>query len=43
MIPAFDEWDIDDVDYKTLVKMTVKFPSTVSRMAYKLMSTLGKS
>jgi predicted transcriptional regulator of viral defense system len=39
MIPAFDELDIDDVDYKTLVKMTAKFPSTVSRMAHKLMNT----
>jgi len=38
-IPAFDELDIDDVDYKTLVKMTAKFPSTVSRMAHKLMNT----
>ena len=39
MIPAFDELDIDDVDYKTLVKMTAKFPSTVSQMAHKLMNT----
>ncbi len=43
MIPAFDELDLDDVDYETLVKMTAKFPSTVSRTVYKLMSALGKS
>ena len=43
MIPAFDEWDIDEVDYKTLVKMTAKFPSTVSRTVYKIVSALGKS
>jgi len=39
MIPAFDELDLDDVDYETLVKMTAKFPATVSRMAHKLMNT----
>ena len=43
MIPAFDELDIDDSDYKTLVKMTAKFPSTVSRAVHKLMSAPGKS
>ena len=43
MIPAFDELDIDDLDYKTLVKMTAKFPSTVSRAVHKLMSAQGKS
>ena len=43
MIPAFDELDLEDVDYETLVKMTAKFPSTVSRMVYKLLSALGKS
>ena len=43
MIPAFDELDVDDVDYKTLVKMAAKFPSTVSRAVHLLMSAIGKS
>jgi predicted transcriptional regulator of viral defense system len=43
MIPAFDELDLDDVDYETLVKMADKFPSTVSRAVHLLMSTIGKS
>ena len=36
MIPVFDELDLDDVDYETLVKMTAKFPSTVSRTVHLL-------
>jgi predicted transcriptional regulator of viral defense system len=43
MIPAFDELDLDDVDYETLVKMAAKFPSTVSRAVHLLMSAIGKS
>lgn len=43
MIPAFDELDLDDVDYETLVKMAAKFPSTVSRAVDLLMSAIGKS
>ena len=43
MIPAFDELDLDDVDYETLVKMAAKFPSTVSRAVNLLMSAIGKS
>ena len=43
MIPAFDELDLDDVDYETLVKMAAKFPSTVSRAVNRLMSAIGTS
>ena len=43
MIPAFDELDLDDVDYETLVKNAAKFPSTVSRAVNLLMSAIGKS
>jgi hypothetical protein len=43
MIPAFDELDLDDVDYETLVKMAAEFPSTVSRAVKLLMSAIGKS
>jgi len=43
MIPAFDELDLDDVDYETLLKMAAKFPSTVSRAVNLLMSAIGKS
>lgn len=42
-IPAFDELDLDDVDYEILVKMAAKFPSTVSRAVNLLMSAIGKS
>ena len=41
-IPAFDELDLDDVDYETLVKMATKFPSTVSRAVNRLRSAIGK-
>jgi hypothetical protein len=41
-IPAFDELDLDDVDYETLVKMAAKFPSTVSRAVNRLRSAIGK-
>ena len=34
MIPAFDELDLDDVDYETLGKMAAKFPSTISRAVH---------
>ena len=40
MIPAFDELDLDDVDYETLVKMAAKFPSTVSRAVHLFMSAI---
>ena len=43
MIPTFDELDLDDVDYETLVKLAAKFPSTVSRAVNRLMSAIGKS
>ena len=43
MIPAFDELDLDDVDYKTLVELAATFPSTVSRTVHKLMRAIGKS
>jgi len=43
MIPAFDELDLDDVDYGTLAKMAAKFPSTVSRAVNRLMSAIGTS
>jgi hypothetical protein len=43
MIPAFDELDLDDVDYETLVKNAAKFPSTVCRAVDLLMSAIGKS
>jgi len=43
MIPAFDEFDLDDVDYETLGKMAAKFPSTVSRAVHLFMSAIGKS
>ena len=42
-IPAFDELDLDDVDYETLAKMAAKFPSTVSRTVNRLMSAIGTS
>ncbi len=42
-IPAFDELDLDVVDYETLVKMAAKFPSTVSRAVNRLISAIGKS
>lgn len=41
-IPAFDELDLDDVDYEILVKMAAKFPSTVFRAVDLLMSAIGK-
>ena len=43
MIPAFDELDLDDVDYETLGKLAAKFPSTVSRAVHLFMSAIGKS
>jgi hypothetical protein len=41
-IPAFDELDLDVVDYETLVKMAAKFPSNVSRAVNRLRSAIGK-
>jgi hypothetical protein len=35
VIPAFDELDLDSVDYDALLKMAANFPITVSRAAHK--------
>jgi len=38
VIPAFDELELDCVDYDTLSKMATKFPTTVSRAVHKFIS-----
>ncbi|NNL77034.1 MAG: hypothetical protein HKO68_11925 [Desulfobacterales bacterium] len=43
VIPAFDELDLDGVDYDALLKMAAKFPTTVSRAVHKFISARENS
>jgi len=42
IIPAVDELEIDEVDFKLLLRMTGKYPSSVSRSLQKLPILGGK-
>jgi hypothetical protein len=40
-IPAFDELDLDGVDYDALIRMAAKFPTTVSRAVHKFIGDVN--
>lgn len=40
-IPAFDELDLEGVDYDALVRMAEKFPTTVSRAAHEFIGDVN--
>jgi len=43
VIPAFDELDLDGMNYETLFKMAAKFPTTVSGAVHKFISAQENS